>query len=71
MNAASEEDEPEAIRSSEARFFDLAMKDNQLWSQESIFSDELGFTSGQVGGYRERNRMTIELGEMEEKSFER
>ncbi len=71
VNATSEQDEPEAIGWSEVRFLNLAVTDDELLPKNCIFSDELRFTSGQLGGCGECSRMTRELGETEASPFER
>ncbi len=52
-------------------FPDFVGKDGELLPKNSILSDKLRFTSGQIGGYGEYRRMTRELGETEESPFER
>ncbi len=66
LNTTGEKDEPEAIRWSEARFFNLAMKDDQLLSEKRILGDESRFTSEEVRDSRECNRMTSGLCGMKE-----
>jgi len=46
---ASEEQEPEAIAAIETRTFDLALKNQELMTQQGIFGEELCVAEGQIG----------------------
>ncbi len=53
LDATSKKDKPEAIGVRNGRLFDLAVEDNQLLPEQSIFGDEVGSTACQVGGRAE------------------
>lgn len=69
LDAAREEEEPEAIGWREARFLGVAVQDDELLAQEGVLSDELSFGAGQVGGYGDCERITGRLDEMVESLF--
>ncbi len=45
----SQDQEREAIAAVEVRTFDLALKDDELLTQQGIFKDQLTFGPGEVG----------------------
>jgi hypothetical protein len=49
--------------------FDLAVKDDELLAEQSIFSDEVGFVTREARSGTEHNRVTRGLGEMEKGLF--
>lgn len=69
LDAAGEEDEPETIGLRKRGFFDLAVQDDELLTEQRIFSDELGFATRQVGSRAENQRMAGRLGEMKKGEF--
>ena len=46
LNVTGNQDEPEALGSSEAWFFDSPVEDDELLPEQGILGDELGFASG-------------------------
>jgi len=69
LDATGQEDEPEPIRLGEDRLFDLAVKNDELLTEEGIFGDEVGFSAWQVGDRAENYRMVGRLGEMQKDMF--
>src|ERR671935_30286 len=50
-DAASQEDEPEAVAVIEARSFDLTLKNKKLVAEQSIFGEELRAAAWEIGEY--------------------
>ncbi len=48
LDATGEEDEPETIGLRKCRPFDLAVEDDELLAEQSIFGDEIGFAAYEV-----------------------
>lgn len=65
LDAAGEEDEPEAVGWRNGGLSDLAVQDDQLLAEESIFGDEVRFTAREVGGGAENNGIAGGLGEVQ------
>ncbi|MGA2820547.1 MAG: hypothetical protein ABSF61_07825 [Anaerolineales bacterium] len=66
VDPAGEEDEPAAIQLGEAWFLDLTVEEDQLPAEEGILRDEFGFGAGEIDRFRENERKTRGLGEVEE-----
>jgi hypothetical protein len=69
LDATGEKDEPEAIRLRTGGLFDLAIKDNKLLAEQSIFGDEVRLGASQVGGSAKNHRMAGRMSEMQESLF--
>lgn len=70
-DATGEKHEPEAVGLGKRGFFDVAVKDDQLLTKESIFGNEFGSIAGEVCDSAENNRMAGGLGEMQKGLFKR
>jgi hypothetical protein len=46
LSAAGEDNEPESLEWSEAQFYDLPVKDDQLLAKQGTFGNQFGFSSG-------------------------
>jgi hypothetical protein len=69
LDATGKEDEPETIGLRKRGLFDLAVEDDKLLTEQSIFGDEVSFTACQVGGCAENHRMAGRLAEVQEDLF--
>lgn len=69
FDPTGEENKPEPIGLRKGRLFDLTVKDDELLTKQSIFSNEVGFAACQVGGRAEHNRMVGGLAKMQKGLF--
>jgi hypothetical protein len=66
LEAAGEEDQPQAIALDKGGLLDLALENNQLLPEESVLGDQFGPSAGQVGGCTQKQGLTSGLGEQTE-----
>lgn len=69
FDGTGEKHQPQAVGLRERGLFDLALKDDELLTEESVFGDEVGPTACEVYSRAENNRVKRGLREVEEGLF--